>query len=185
MKTSQTGDLGYIGGINLKRIGFDALTKIMAIAPLSAESAKRIDSLIASFDETALPLATVFKVRYWGERNQLDAIIENSSEYFPDVPSAKFSDPHFLDRTMTINLIGDNVRTAMALANEPCRQFQDLEISDDERLELEKMDSENGFGKWFASKTKTGWAMLLNARCSDDALAASVRGALNAKVSRK
>jgi hypothetical protein len=185
IQVSQVGDLGYAGGIALKKIGLDALIKIMAIAPLSSDSAKRVDSLIASFGDTALPLATAFKIWYWGERNQLDAIVKNPTDYFPNISPDKFNDPNFFNRNETLNLIGDNVRDAIVLTKERCREFIDQTISDSERVELEKMNTENGFGKWFASKTRIGWAVLLNARCADAALVASVRSKLAPMINGK
>ena len=74
--------------------------------------------------------------------------------------------------------MGDAVRSAIAMTKDACHEFSDPTTGGKDNVELEKMDTENGFGKFFASSLQTGWAESLNARCADAALVASVRATL-------
>ena len=182
MADSQIDANGYLVGLSIKKTGLETLMKILAFAKPSSDLAGQLDGSLAAFDNTSSSLAISFKISYWIDRNKLTDIINDPARYNPypalNIAPEKFNDLYFLEPNKTINLMGDDVRAAVALAVGPCREFSDPVMSDADLAALQKMDTENGFGKLYASKLQTGWAAPLNARCADTILVASTRAAL-------
>jgi hypothetical protein len=178
MATSQIDEAGYLVGINIKKAGLETLQKILSTASLPSALAGQINSAFASFGATAPPLANAYKTRYWIYRNKLEKVIKDPTKYYPDIAPEKFKDLFFFEPNKTINMMGDDVRAAIAMTKDDCREFSDPAVSDEDKADFQKMDTENGFGKLFASDLQTGWAESLNARCDDATLSASVRAIL-------
>jgi hypothetical protein len=178
MADSQIGASGYLVGLSIKKTGLETLVKILAFAKPSSDLAGQLDGSLAAFDDTSSSLAISFKIIYWIDRKKLTDIINDPAKYYPDIAPEKFNDLYFFEPNKTINMMGDDVRAAAALAVGPCREFTDPVISDADLAALQKMDTENGFGKLYASSLQTGWAAPLNARCADTTLVASARNAL-------
>jgi hypothetical protein len=176
--TSQINEAGYLVGLNIKKAGLETLQKILSASPLSSTLAGQINSALASFGATAPPLANTYKISYWISRNKLENIIKDPTKYYPDIAPEKFKDLFFFEPIKTINMMGDDVRAAIAMTKDSCHEFSDPVLSENDSADLQKMDTENGFGKLFALGLQTGWAESLNARCADAALSASVRAAL-------
>jgi hypothetical protein len=178
MATSQINKAGYLAGLNIKKAGLGTLQKIISTATLSPTLAGQINSALASFGATAPLLANAYKIGYWISRDKLENIIKDPTKYYPDIAPEKFNDLFFFEPNKTINMMGDDVRAAIAMTKEDCREFSDPAVSGEDKADLQKMDTENGFGKLFASDLQTGWAESLNARCADASLSASVRATL-------
>jgi len=178
MADSQINETGYLIGLNIKKLGLNTLKNILSSAKIAPELAGQLDGTLVSFDDASSSLAMSYKIGYWIYRNKLAAAIKDPAKYYPDLAPEKFNDLYFFEPNKTVNLLGDNVRAAIAMAGQTCREFSDQTISGADQAALQKMDSENGFGKLYASALQTGYAASLNARCADAALTASVRAAL-------
>jgi len=178
MADSQIDETGYLAGLSIKKLGLNTLQKILSSAKISPELAGQLDGTLVSFDDASSSLAMSYKIGYWIYRNRLADAIKDPAKYYPDLAPEKFNDLYFFEPNKTANLLGDDVRAAIAMIGEACRNFSDQTISGADQAALQKMDSENGFGKFYASALQTGYAASLNARCADAALTASVRAAL-------
>ncbi len=178
MADAQIDVAGYLAGLEVKKLGLNTLKKILSSASISAELAGQLDGTLASFDDASASLAVAYKIKYWIYRNKLAAAAKDPAQYYPDIAPEKFNDLYFFEPNKTVNLLGDEVRAAVDMAAGACREFSDQPLPAADLLALQKMDTENGFGKFYAAALKTGWAASLNARCADAALVASVRAAL-------
>ena len=185
MADSQIDETGYLAGLNMKKLGLDTLQKILSSATVSPELAAQLDGTLASFDDASASLAVSYKIEYWTYRNKLADVIKDPAKYYPDIAAEKFNDLYFFEPNKTANLLGDDVRAALAMAVGACREFSDQPLAAADLAALQKMDAENGFGKLYASALQTGWAASLNARCADAALVASVRAELLPPVQGK
>jgi len=180
MAVSQIDQIGYVNGLGIKQTGLDALKTIIGLGKLSSGDIKNADSVLYSLEDTGPSLANVFKVSYWIKRNDLNNVFNNPADYYEDELAKKLRDPYFFELPQTINLMGELFRKSIEKTKESCHEFVDESIDQSVIDEVKKMEGENAFGRFYTYQIGYHDAMILNERCTDLALVATVRAALSA-----
>lgn len=180
MAVSQIDEMGYMVGLGIKQKGLDAFKKILDSGELPLSDVKNAAMFLSSFEDTSPSLATAFKIRYWLKRNDLNYIFNDPAMYYPTTPREKFRDQNFFNLSATINTLGEVTRTSIERTKESCHEFVDEPISQSEIDEVQKMEGENAFGRLYTYQFGRRDALILNRRCADLELVASIRSALAA-----
>ena len=137
---------------------------------------------MGSFSDTAPALANAIKFDYWNFKNSIKDSIENPIPESMDATMAKTVGTYLFEKNKTFNQAADIYRKEISLAGEACQKFV---IPNVDNFDFPSMQGENGLGRSLLPKISSSFALVLNRRCDDLALVASVRAALTPLINTK